>query len=116
MLSSVSNVFKSCHSTKRQYLSLNYFANPYMWNWKTDTKIEVINDKVNIQENGYLVEMAIPLNAFFDIIPKTGVKLDIEFAIDLGTYKGRQQQLHWYSGVADGFHESPAKWGGLILK
>ena len=116
MLSSVSNVFKSCHSTKRQYLSLNYFANPYMWNWKTDTKIEVINDKVNIQENGYLVEMAIPLNAFFDIIPKTGVKLDIEFAIDLGTNKGRQQQLHWNSGSTDGFHESPAKWGGLILK
>ncbi|MDC0339020.1 CBM9 family sugar-binding protein [Flavobacteriales bacterium] len=69
-----------------------------------------------MQENGYLVEMAIPLNAFFDIIPKTGLKLDIEFAIDLGTNKGRQQQLHWNSGIANGFHQSPKGWGSLILK
>ena len=116
MLSSVSIVFKYCSSTKRQFLSLNYFANPYMWNWKTDTKIEVINYKVNIQEDGYLVEMAIPLNAFFEVSSQTGVELDIEIAIDLGTNLGRQQQLHWNSGFANGFHESPSKWGSLILK
>lgn len=99
-----------------QHIGINCGPHPYMWNWKTDTRIEVINYKVSIQENGYLVEMAIPLNAFFDVIPEAGVKLDIEFAIDLGTNQGRQQQLHWNSGSADGFHESPAKWGGLILK
>ena len=99
-----------------QHIGINCGPEPYIWNWKTDTKIETINYSINTQEGGYLVEMAIPLNAFFDIIPQAGVNLDIEIAIDLGTYKGRQQQLHWNSGIANGFHQSPKGWGSLILK
>ena len=99
-----------------QHVGVNCGANPYMWNWKTDSKIENAQIAFKAIDSGYIVEIAIPFNAFRNFSPASGSIIDMEIAIDLGTNNGRQTQLRWNSGDQDGFHLSPSLWGALKLK
>jgi hypothetical protein len=99
-----------------QHIGINCGANPYVWDWKKDSEVTSANHKITATTNGYILELAVPTSAFYQFNPKAGTELDIEIAIDLGTTAGRDQQLHWNSGLDEGFHLSPAKWGVLILQ
>ncbi len=99
-----------------QHVGVNCGANPYMWNWKTDSRIENAQMAFKYIDDGYIVEIAIPFNAFRNFSPTSGSIIDMEIAIDLGTNNGRQTQLRWNSGDQDGFHLSPSLWGALKLK
>jgi hypothetical protein len=38
-----------------------------------------------------------------------------EVARDQGDAKGRNQQIRWNSGEAEGFHQNPGLWGELVV-
>jgi hypothetical protein len=99
-----------------QHIGINCGANPYVWDWKKDSEITSAKHKITVTKTGYILELAVPVSAFYQFKPKSGDELDLEIAIDLGTAAGREKQLHWNSGLDEGFHLSPAKWGVLILQ
>lgn len=99
-----------------QHIGINCGPNPYVWDWKRDSEIATANQKITATNNGYIVEVAIPTNAFRQFYPKSGMELDLEIAVDLGTNTGRDKQLRWNSGADTGFNESPSKWGEFILE
>lgn len=99
-----------------QHIGINCGPNPYVWDFKQNSKITSAKHSITTTKKGYILELALPTSAFYQFKPKTGTELDLEIAIDLGTTAGRDQQLHWNSGLDEGFHVSPAKWGVLILQ
>ncbi|MFT6501562.1 MAG: hypothetical protein ACJASQ_001678 [Crocinitomicaceae bacterium] len=98
-----------------QHIGINCGENPYIWNWKSNTTIDAANYSIQLTDNGYAVEIAVPNNLFYSFNPKPGFVLDLEVALDSGTLKGRDEQIRWNSSFETGFHESPKNWGVLIL-
>lgn len=99
-----------------QHIGINCGSNPYIWNFKTneiipDSKLEIL--EVN---TGYVLEASIPLDFFNNLNLQSGINLDVEVAIDLGTYDSRQSQIRWNSNNKEGFHQNPSLWGNLILE
>ena len=99
-----------------QHIGINCGDEPYVWNWKTNTALEGASVVFNTTNSGYLVEMSIPTNAFRNFDPKEGQMLDFEIAIDQGNEIQRIQQTRWNSSNQEGFHQSPALWGKLVLE
>ncbi|MDG1427949.1 MAG: sugar-binding protein [Crocinitomicaceae bacterium] len=98
-----------------QHIGINCGEDSYVWNWKSNSIIDGANYTITSTKDGYTLELAIPTNAFYKFQPKSGFKLDMEIAVDLGTLEGRKEQIRWNSGHEPGFHKSPKKWGALIL-
>lgn len=98
-----------------QHLGINCGSHPYVWNWKTNEKLDIPMAFKSI-ENGYQVEFAIPTSSFRNFDLGNLEQLDLEVAIDLGNGAIRKEQIRWNSENQAGFHESPSLWGGLILE
>jgi hypothetical protein len=97
-----------------QHLGINCGESAYVWNWKTNEKIDVpIAFKQT--EDGYQVEIAIPTSAFRNFDLNAIEEMDLEIAFDIGNGTSRKEQIRWNSSNQTGFHESPALWGGLII-
>lgn len=99
-----------------QHIGINCGPNSYVWDFKRSSEISTANHHITLTDRGYILELAVPTNAFRNFNPTAGMELDIEIAIDLGTDAGRDVQLHWNSGSDEGFHQAPSKWGVLILE
>ena len=99
-----------------QHIGINCGANPYVWDFKRSQIIS--NCKLEIIEinTGYLVEASIPIDYFKNFKFKSGIDLDMEIAIDLGTIENRQTQIRWNSNNKDGFHQNPSMWGNLLIQ
>ena len=99
-----------------QHIGINCGANPYVWDFKRSQIIS--NCKLEIIEinTGYIVEASIPFDYFKNFKFKSGIDLDMEIAIDLGTIEKRQTQVRWNSNNQDGFHQNPSMWGNLLIQ
>jgi hypothetical protein len=98
-----------------QHIGINSGKNTYLWDWKEDTSIESINYKIKSNETGYLVEMAIPFKALYQLSLVKGLQLDFEIAVDLSSTSVRDSQERWNSSYSEGFNITPQKWGILIF-
>lgn len=99
-----------------QHIGLNCGEKPYLWDWKRNQVIEDAVYTFKATDNGYQVEISIPVNYFMNFQLKSGKRLDFEVAIDLGNRSNRTQQIRWNSSNQEGFHQSPKLWGGLIIE
>jgi hypothetical protein len=98
-----------------QHIGLNCGNHPYLWDWKEDVLLSTTEFAITPSDKGYNVELAIPFRTLYQLNLQSGIHLDFEIAVDLGTAEARQNQECWNSGVESGFHTSPAKWGVLIF-
>ncbi len=98
-----------------QHIGLNCGSHPYLWDWKEDVLLSAIQFAIAPSNKGYHVELAIPFRTLYQLNLQSGISIDFEIAVDLGTAEARQNQECWNSGVESGFHTSPAKWGVLIF-
>ena len=99
-----------------QHLGINCGPNPYVWNWKVNEQMKDVLFSLNNNENGYILEMAIPISSFKNFELVSGSELDLEIAIDLGSGDKRDLQVKWNSLYEEGFHTNPSLWGELKIK
>ncbi len=108
---------------KRKFLLLSdlHFAvncgeEPYVWNYKMNQLVPNCKTGFSLTEAGYSVEVFIPNEALRNLKIEPGDELDLEVAVNLGTYDNRQKQIRWNSANQEGFHTSPALWGTILFK
>jgi len=99
-----------------RHIGLNCGSDSYIWDWKEEMTVENIAYKITTSENGYVVEMAVPVTQLYQMKIESGMQLDLEIAIDLNVGDLRKKQERWNSGFSDGFHTSPQKWGVLTFE
>lgn len=69
--------------------------------------------KVNPQQSGYVMELAIPWKEI-DVVPKAGLKLRFDVGVDFGGDRGnRLLQLMWSGSKRNNSHRTD--WGTLVL-
>jgi hypothetical protein len=99
-----------------QHIGINCGAETYAWDFKRNTALNSLNYKLKREENGYFIELALPVKEFYSTSLMNGTTLGFELAIDLGSEANvRKQQDRWNSASAEGFHLSPSKWGRIRL-
>lgn len=99
-----------------QHIGINCGAETYAWDFKRNAALNSLNYKLKREENGYFLELALPIKAFYSTSLMNGTTLGFELAIDLGSEANvRKQQDRWNSASTEGFHLSPSKWGRIRL-
>lgn len=99
-----------------QHIGINCGYETYAWDFKRNTALNSINYKLKREENGYFLELALPVQEFYSTSLVKGTTLGFELAIDLGSDTNvRMQQDRWNSASTEGFHLSPSKWGRIRL-
>jgi hypothetical protein len=99
-----------------QHIGINCGDETYAWDFKRNTALNSINYKLKREENGYFLELALPVQEFYSTSLVKGTTLGFELAIDLGSDTNvRKQQDRWNSASTEGFHLSPSKWGRIRL-
>ena len=100
-----------------QHIGINCGAETYAWDFKRNTVLNSVNYKLKPEENGYFLELALPVKEMYSKNLLSGTSLGFELAIDLGSEANvRKQQDRWNSVSTEGFHLSPSKWGRIRLK
>lgn len=100
-----------------QHFGVNCGKQPYVWDWKENRKIDLLECKTKLSDGGYELEMAIPFKSLFNATISSETKLGFEIAIDKsGSNSLREKQIRWNSPDVEGFHLSPSKWGVLIIE
>jgi hypothetical protein len=100
-----------------QHFGVNCGKQPYVWDWKENRKVDLIECKTKLSDGGYALEMAIPFKSLFNATISSETRLGFEIAIDKSGSNGlREKQLRWNSPDVEGFHLSPSKWGVLIIE
>ena len=64
---------------------------------------------------GYLLRWSLPWEALRRAPWTIEGRYLFEVARDQGDAKGRNQQIRWNSGEAEGFHQNPGLWGELVV-
>lgn len=99
-----------------QHIGINCGDETYAWDFKRNTALNSINYKLKREENGYFLELALPIQEYYSTSLVKGTTLGFELAIDLGSDTNvRKQQDRWNSASTEGFHLSPSKWGRIRL-
>ena len=99
------------------HIGINCGSNPYAWDWKNEAILSNIPFKIKNQEQGYVVEMAIPLKDFYKSNLISGQAFGLEVAVDLsGSNDLRNEQQRWNSSEKEGFHTNPSVWGKMIIE
>lgn len=99
-----------------QHIGINCGNETYAWDFKRNTALNSLNYKLKREENGYFLELAIPVKELYSTSLINGTTLGFELAIDMGSETNvRKQQDRWNSASAEGFHLSPSKWGRIRL-
>lgn len=99
-----------------QHIGINCGDETYAWDFKRNTALNSINYKLKREENGYFLELALPVQEYYSTSLVKGTTLGFELAIDLGSDTNvRKQQDRWNSASTEGFHLSPSKWGRIRL-
>jgi hypothetical protein len=99
-----------------QHIGINCGAETYAWDFKRNAALNSLNYKLKREENGYFLELALPIKEFYSTSLINGTILGFELAIDLGSEANvRIQQDRWNSATTEGFHLSPSKWGRIRL-
>ncbi len=100
-----------------QHIGINCGAETYAWDFKRNTALNSVNYKLKPEENGYFLELALPVKEIYSKTLLSGSSFGFELAIDLGSEANvRKQQDRWNSVSTEGFHLSPSKWGRIRLK
>ena len=98
------------------HLGLSLGENPEVVNFRTGVNIP---NRRQISElgggYGYVLRWSLPWVALNRDPWTIEGRYLLEVARDQGDAKGRQQQIRWNSGEAEGFHLNPGLWGELIV-
>jgi hypothetical protein len=97
-------------------LGIRMNEKPIIWNWKTNTLVENGAVKYSKVNDGYFVEIQIPIKEICGKELESLLTYGFEVGIDQGDEKGkRTHQDRWNNPSADGFNVNPSLWGHLKL-
>lgn len=98
-----------------QHLTFAFGKETVIFNNRTKSKMVGVETAIKQSEGGYIFEAFIPY-ASLNVEPLIpGEIYGLEMAVNLGTDKGRDQQVRWHSKDAEGYHENPSMWGELYV-
>ena len=88
----------------------------YVWNWKNKSRINNAEIKTLKTNDGYSIEVKIPLISFGDFRLENGKKYGFEIAIDDADQSGKRiKQIRWASPHQEGFNLNPSLWGLMYV-
>ena len=88
----------------------------YVWNWKKKSRINNAEIKTLKTNDGYSIEVKIPLISFGDFRLENGKKYGFEIAIDDADQSGKRiKQIRWASPHQEGFNLNPSLWGLMYV-
>ena len=87
-------------------------AKPTIWIWTKERAAAGYELVAGKKAGGYTLEAKIPWSNFNNFIPKSGLKIGFDFAVDDADETEQRETQSVWSGDSS-FHENPSVWGIL---